>query len=57
MTGRWHYAILKWPEKRNGRVPDADEIEVKSTKYLSFGVQPIWVDDFDEIPGIVSSLE
>lgn len=55
--GRWHYAILKWPETRNGRVPDTDEIESKSTKYLDLGVRPIWVDDFAEIPEIVSSLK
>lgn len=55
--GRWHYAILKWPEDRNGRLPDPDEINENSAKYLKFGVQPIWVDDFEEIPPIVRSLK
>ena len=55
--GRWHYAILKWPEDRNGRLPGPDEISENSAKYLKFGVQPIWVDDFEEIPPIVRSLK
>jgi hypothetical protein len=55
--GRWHYAILKWPEERNGRTPDVSEIEKNSAKYLDLGVQPIWVDGFKEIPPIVRSLK
>ena len=55
--GRWHYAILKWPEERNGRVPDADEMEAKSAKYLDLGVQPVWIDDFSEIHPLIKSLQ
>ena len=55
--GRWHYAILKWPEKRDGRIPDGEEIEERSKQYLDIGVQPIWIDDFAEIPGLVKALK
>lgn len=54
---RWHYAILPWPNKRNGCIPDVSEIEKNSAKYLDLGVQPIWVDDFSEIPPVVRSLK
>jgi SIR2-like domain len=56
--GRWHYAILKWPKERNGRLPDPDEMNENSAKYLESGVQPIWVDDYsEEIPPIIRSLK
>jgi hypothetical protein len=54
--GRWHYAILKWPEKRHGRVPDGDEIQKHSARYLALGIQPIWIDDYSEIPDLIRSL-
>jgi hypothetical protein len=55
--GRYHYALLKWPGDRKGREPTADEIEAESTKYLEFGVRPIWFDDFKELPGLIRQLQ
>jgi SIR2-like domain len=55
--GRYHYALLKWPGDRKGREPTADEIEAGSTKYLEFGVRPVWFDDFKELPGLIRQLQ
>jgi hypothetical protein len=54
--GRIHFALLKWPEDRKGKIPSPDEILKKSIHYLVTGVQPIWFDDYDEIPDIIESL-
>ncbi len=55
--GRYHYALHKWPDDRKGREPTADEIEAESTKYLEFGVRPIWFDEFKELPGLIRQLQ
>jgi hypothetical protein len=55
--GRYHYALLKWPKKREGRVPDEAERKEEEKKYLEMGVRPIWFDEFVEIPHIIARLE
>jgi hypothetical protein len=55
--GRYHYALLKWPDDRKGREPITDEIEAESAKYLEFGVRPIWFHDFGELPDLIRQLQ
>lgn len=54
---RYHYALLRWPKKREGRVPDEAERKAEEKKYLDMGVRPIWFDEFAEIPHIIARLE
>jgi len=55
--GRMHYALLKWPVDRGGVEPDSEEIEERSRRYVEMGVQPVWLDDYAEIPEIIRSLK
>jgi hypothetical protein len=55
--GRYHYAFLKWPRDRKGGEPATNEIKAESTKYLEFGVRPVWFDDFSELPGLIRQLQ
>lgn len=55
--GRYHYALLKWPRARNGGEPSSKELGAESSKYLKFGVRPVWFDDFDELPGLIRQLK
>jgi len=55
--GRYHYALLQWPHRRDGREPSVDEVEAEAAKYLACGVRPVWFDDFAELPDIVAGLE
>ena len=55
--GRFHYALLRWPRKRNGIVPSAEELRTEQERYLKMGVRPIWFDEFAEIPDIIARLE
>lgn len=54
--GRYHYALMKWPTKRDGREPTADEIKDASRPYLEIGVRPIWFDEFGEEPALLARL-
>lgn len=55
--GRYHYALLQWPGGRGEREPTTDEIKAASTKYLDFGVRPVWYDDHSELPAILRRLQ
>jgi len=55
--GRYHYALLRWPKKREGRVPDDAERKAEEKKYKEMGVRPIWFDEFVEIPHIIARLK
>lgn len=55
--GHIHYALLQWPEDRKGREPTWEEIETNSSRYKVMGIQPIWFDDFREIPDIIRNLQ
>jgi hypothetical protein len=55
--GRMHYALLKWPYARRSIEPIADEIEAQCSPYLEMGVQPVWFDEYADIPGIIRSLK
>jgi hypothetical protein len=55
--GRYHYALVRWPKKRNGVVPRAEELREEQARYLKMGVRPIWFDEFAEIPHIIARLE
>ncbi len=56
LPGRWHYAFLKWPEARRRRQPSPELMDQHAARYVAMGVQPIWVDDYDEIPDLIRSL-
>ncbi len=55
--GRYHYALLKWPRDRQGKEPSMEEMEAESSKYLEFGVRPVWFDNFQELPGLIRQLQ
>jgi hypothetical protein len=55
--GRWHYAILRWDDKKKYHDSSIKKINQASEKYLKMGVQPIWIDDFGEIPEILLRLK
>jgi len=55
--GRHHYAFLQWPYKRKGRIPASSKLKIESSKYLEFGVRPIWFDDFEELPDLIRQLK
>lgn len=57
LPGRYHYAFLRWPKKREGCVPNKVEREAEEKKYLDMGVRPIWFDEFAEIPHMIAGLE
>jgi hypothetical protein len=53
--GRHHYALMKW----DGVDPDrlsADELEQHNERYVSMGVQPIWVTDYPENAPIIRRI-
>ncbi|KIW32677.1 uncharacterized protein PV07_04206 [Cladophialophora immunda] len=54
--GRYHYALMKWPTKRNGKEPTQEEIRDASKQYLEIGVRPIWFDEFGEEKGLLERL-
>jgi hypothetical protein len=54
--GRMHYALLRWPGRRGLDERGHDEAEEHAAPYLAMGVQPIWFDEFDEIPGLIRAL-
>jgi len=37
--------------------PTPEEIHDASMNYLIYGVQPIWFDEFEELPGILRALK
>lgn len=55
--GRLHYALLRWPLPSGDRKPTSEEIEEKSKRYLNIGIQPVWIYDYAEIPGIIRDLK
>lgn len=57
LPGRTHFALLKWPGKKPYEQSSIDEIETESAPFLDFGVQPVWFDDFTEIPHIIRQLK
>jgi len=56
LPGRTHFALLQWPEPLGGREPPADAVTERSRRYFEMGVQPVWFEDFDEIPGLIAGL-
>lgn len=56
--GRHHYAFLKLPEApRNlGGAEAGRRLSQESEPYVRMGVQPIWVQDYDEIPELIMCL-
>jgi hypothetical protein len=55
--GRYHYAFREWPRDRKGKEPTREEIESASDKYLEFGVRPLWIDDYTELPHLIRQLQ
>ncbi len=55
--GRFHFALLRWPTPRRGAGPSGTEMELQAARYLEIGVQPVWYDDVEDIPGIIRSLQ
>ena len=39
------------------RVVRREEMAMHSARYLDMGVQPVWVDEYEEIPDIIRSLK
>jgi len=54
--GRTHYALLKWPGDCTYPQSSLEEIERHSARYREFGLQPIWFDDFAELPALIGRL-
>jgi hypothetical protein len=54
--GRWHYALLEWEGPERYTRSTAEEINDASRRYTDLGVQPVWFDRFDEIPGMILEL-
>lgn len=54
--GRSHYALLRWEGARVVAESKAEEIDTASERFVAMGVQPIWFDRFDELPGLIRSL-
>ena len=46
--GRFHYAFLQWPG-------DGD-VALASSKCREIGIQPIWLEEFSEIPRLIDAL-
>jgi hypothetical protein len=57
LPGRAHYALLKWPGAAKYAQSSLAEIDKHAARYLDFGVQPIWFDDFAEVPELIGSLK
>lgn len=55
--GRWHYALLQWQGRKRYTTSTAEEINAASGSYTELGVQPVWFDEFGEIPGMILGLE
>jgi hypothetical protein len=55
--GRMHYALLELPEKLSGPDAGPSALQDANRRYLEFGVQPVWFENFDEIPKMIRSLE
>lgn len=53
LPGRFHYALLKWPEKRPYREATPEEIDNQNLLYRHLGIRPLWFDDFSEIPELI----
>jgi hypothetical protein len=56
LPGRTHFAFLQWPEPLGGSIPSSDEVAERSQPYVEMGVQPVWFEDFDEIPALIGAL-
>jgi hypothetical protein len=56
LPGRYHFAMLRWPERLDGRTPSAEAVAEQSQRYLDMGVQPVWFEDFDELPALIGAL-
>ena len=54
--GRPHYALLHWPGAMAYSESPLDEIDSAGARYREIGVEPVWFDDFNEIPGMIRSL-
>jgi hypothetical protein len=57
LPGRAHFALLKWPGAAKYAESSLAEIEKHAERYVAFGVQPIWFDDFAEVPELVRALK
>ncbi|MFW9993769.1 MAG: SIR2 family protein [Candidatus Odinarchaeota archaeon] len=55
--GRFHFVILKLPNKFKKKEPSAGELEKLSEFYYEMDVYPIWVHEFSEIPEIIQRLK
>jgi hypothetical protein len=55
LPGRFHYALLKWPEKRPYREATPEEIDNQNLLYRHLGIRPLWFDDFSEIPELIAA--
>jgi hypothetical protein len=56
LPGRTHYALLRWPGATKYERASNGEIERESARFVAFGVQPIWFDDFSEMPALIGRL-
>ncbi len=54
--GRYHAAFMLWPGARSYLDSEPREIERHSERYVAIGVRPLWVDGFDDIPGLIRTL-
>jgi len=55
--GRTNYALLKWPGAMKYAQAPLAEIDKHAARYLDFGVQPIWFDEFAEVPDMLRALK
>lgn len=54
LPGRDHWALLQWKGREVYKQASGEEIVEASQRYWRMGVQPIWFDKFEEIPGLIS---
>jgi hypothetical protein len=57
LPGRYQYAFIKWEGERAFSKAGANEIKARSEKFLEIGVRPIWINSYEEIPSLISSLK
>jgi hypothetical protein len=54
--GRDHWALLRWPGPGLYTSATGEAIDEASERYHGFGVQPVWFDNFTEIPSLLRTL-
>ncbi|MFX1252561.1 MAG: SIR2 family protein [Promethearchaeota archaeon] len=54
--GRFHYAFLRLPEEFQEKEPSSKQLEDITAPYLEMGIQPVWFQNYNEIPSLILKL-